>query len=289
MINLKNHSKSDDIDLKSLFLGLWKEKHLFLSITLLFLFLGYLYSLTLNKNVEFTSRIKTTQPPLEFFSTYQIFFDEINIPFKGESFIKTYNSNFYSLDNIEKYIDQNNDINNFKNYLKKTKINPREFFKPRFQESDGQYLLTYPPILDGSKFLNEYANFIKDLTMSEFKAQKIIQILNILKVYEQNLEISKAISLNNPIIQNYEGLLQSNILTEPKDTFYQGSIILSKRIKHLGTMLEILKKNFDYNPISERAIVIKSNFKNTTTPIIFGLIIGLFLSFVVILFRSILE
>ena len=292
---------SDDVDLKILILSLWKEKYLFLSITLLFLFLGYLYSLTLNKNVEFTSRIKTTPPPLEFFTTYETFFDEVTIPFRGESFTISFNSNFYSLDNLEKYIDQNNDIDNFKNYLKKTNLTPRKFFKPRLQQVttkvdnqtnvvlEGQYYLTYPAILDGSKFLDEYANFIKDLTMSEFKAQKTVQILNIVKVYEQNLEISEAILLDNPIIQNFDGLIQSNILTEPNDSFYQGSIILSKRIEHLGIMLETLKKNFEYNAISERAIVIKSNFKNTTTPIIFGLIIGLFLSFLVILFRSILK
>ena len=297
---LKKTLASDEVDLKIIFLNLWKEKYLFLSLTLIFVFFSYLYSLTLNKNVEFTSRIQVKDPPLEFFSNYEAFFIETRIPFKKESFTKTIDSNLLSLDNIENFVNQNNDLNDFKNHLKESDQTIRLFFEPRFQQSKiirdseiilekGKFLLTTPSLFDANKFLDNYIIYVKDLTLSQFRNQKIIQVHNILKIYEQNLEISNAISLDNPIIQNYEGVTQSNILTEPGDSFYQGSIILSKRIEHLNEMLEILKKKTDYNPIAERAIVIDSNSKNTTFPIIFGLIIGILFSFSVILFKSILD
>lgn len=301
MMNNMKIANSDDVDLKILILSFWKEKKLILSITLLFLSLGYLYTLTLNKNVEFTSRIKTQQPPLEYFSIYEAFFTEMDIPFRGKSFIKTFNLNMFSLDNIEKFVDQGDDLNDFKNYLKKNDQNVRVFFETRFKQAkamddnrvlvpiEGEYILTSSSILDTNKFLNSYANYIKDLTISEFKKQKIIKILNIREVYKQNLEISEAISLDHPIIQNLKGVTQSNILTEPINAFYQGSIILSKRIEHLDIMIETLKKNFEYNVISERAIVISSTFKNTTYPLIFAIIIGIILSLFVILFRTILK
>ena len=297
---LKKTLASDEVDLKIIFLNLWKEKYLFLSLTLIFVFFSYLYSLTLNKNVEFTSRIQVKDPPLEFFSNYEAFFIETRIPFKKESFTKAIDSNLLSLDNIENFVNQNNDLNDFKNHLKESDQTIRLFFEPRFQQSKimrdseiilekGKFLLTTPSLFDANKFLDNYIIYVKDLTLSQFRNQKIIQVHNILKIYEQNLEISNAISLDNPIIQNYEGVTQSNILTEPGDSFYQGSIILSKRIEHLNEMLEILKKKTDYNPIAERAIVIDSNSKNTTFPIIFGLIIGMLFSFIVILFKSILD
>ena len=297
---LKKTLASDEVDLKIIFLNLWKEKYLFLSLTLIFVFFSYLYSLTLNKNVEFTSRIQVKDPPLEFFSNYEAFFIETRIPFKKESFTRTIDSNLLSLDNIENFVNQNNDLNDFKNHLKESDQTIRLFFEPRFQQSKimrdseiilekGKFLLTTPSLFDANKFLDNYIIYVKDLTLSQFRNQKIIQVHNILKIYEQNLEISNAISLDNPIIQNYEGVTQSNILTEPGDSFYQGSIILSKRIEHLNEMLEILKKKTDYNPIAERAIVIDSNSKNTTFPIIFGLIIGMLFSFIVILFKSILD
>ena len=301
MTVIKKTSANEVIDLKILILSLWKEKYLILSITFLFLVFGYLYASTLNKNVEFTSRIKTQQPPLESFSIYKAFFTEMRIPFREESFIITFNSNMFSLDNIEKFVDQNNDLDDFKNYLKKNDQTVRVFFEPRFKQAkmmddnrmlvpiEGEYLLISSSILDTNKFLNSYANYIKDLTISEFKKQKIIKILNIREVYKQNLEISEAISLDHPIIQNLKGVTQSNILTEPINAFYQSSIILSKRIEHLDIMIETLKKNFEYNVISERAIVISSTFKNTTYPLIFAIIIGIILSLFVILFRTILK
>ena len=250
---LKKTLASDEVDLKIIFLNLWKEKYLFLSLTLIFVFFSYLYSLTLNKNVEFTSRIQVKDPPLEFFSNYEAFFIETRIPFKKESFTKTIDSNLLSLDNIENFVNQNNDLNDFKNHLKESDQTIRLFFEPRFQQSKiirdseiilekGKFLLTTPSLFDANKFLDNYIIYVKDLTLSQFRNQKIIQVHNILKIYEQNLEISNAISLDNPIIQNYEGVTQSNILTEPGDSFYQGSIILSKRIEHLNEMLEILKK-----------------------------------------------
>tara|TARA_B110001450_G_scaffold241806_1_gene251547 strand:- start:4583 stop:5488 length:906 start_codon:yes stop_codon:yes gene_type:complete len=298
--NMKNLN-SDDVDLKTSILNLWKEKYIFLAITLIFVFFGYLYSLTQNKNLEFKSKIKLKDPPLEFFSTYEPFFDELAIPFKAKTFKETYNANFFSLNNLENYIEQNNDINNFKDYLKKTKQSSRKFFKPRFQQVTakvdhkinevipGQYYLTYPAILDGSELLDNYAHFIKDLTMLEFKTQKIKQINNIYIVYEQNLEIANAIGLANPLIQNFEGFVQSNILTEPKDSFYQGSVVLEKRMNHLKSIIEKLKEENYYNPISENSIIISSNFKNTNKTIFFALIIGMLFSFFVILFRSILR
>ena len=118
---------------------------------------------------------------------------------------------------------------------------------------------------------------------------KLKQINNIYIVYEQNLEIANAIGLANPLIQNFEGFVQSNILTEPKDSFYQGSVVLEKRMNHLKSIIEKLKEENYYNPISENSIIISSNFKNTNKTIFFALIIGMLFSFFVILFRSILR
>ena len=57
IIPARSGSKSNVVRLSDVLSVMWIDKKLFLSVSIFFMFLSYIYSLTLNKNIEITSSI----------------------------------------------------------------------------------------------------------------------------------------------------------------------------------------------------------------------------------------
>ena len=296
MVNNKKKSRSEDISVIDVLLASWKNKKLYLLMSLFFIFLGFIYSLTLNKNVELTSTIVFKDPPSQFFSNYKPFFDDNVINFDEISFIGIFNEKILSSNNLERFIEQNNEIDEFKAFLLEMEISPRVFFNNKiFRESTmvdkktivtNRFTVVYPEVLDGNKFLNDYIIFSKDLALNSFNEQKQIQIKNIILLYEQNLEIASTIGLSNPLIQNSVERNTTQLVGEPAGIFYQGTMVLKKRIANLKKLLKEFENNKnDYYPILDQAMIVDSNIVNAVIFPFLGLIIGIVLSFIVTLFR----
>ena len=81
MLNNNKKSRSDDISVIDVLLALWKDKKLLSLMSMFFTFLGFMYSLTLNKNIELSSTVVVKEHPRQFFANYEPFFDDNVIDF----------------------------------------------------------------------------------------------------------------------------------------------------------------------------------------------------------------
>ena len=126
MINKKKNSKSNVVRLSDVLSVMWIDKKLFLSVSIFFMFLSYIYSLTLNKNIEITSSITINEPSIEFFSNYEPFFDDSSAEFDDEKFFTILTEKILSSNNLEKFVEQNKEIDEFKAYLQKNGITSKK-------------------------------------------------------------------------------------------------------------------------------------------------------------------
>jgi hypothetical protein len=297
MINNNRNSKSSVIRLSDVLSVMWKDKKLFLSVSIFFMFLGYIYGLTFNKNIEFTSSVTINEPSIEFFSNYKPFFDDSSADFDDEKFFTIFTEKILSSNNLEKFVEQNKEIDEFKAYLRKNGITSKEYFQGKLvrqirkidkkTRNLKKYSLTYPEILDGDKFFNEYIIYTNNTALKEFNKQNQFLLKNIITLYEQNFNIALSIDLTNPLIQNIENDIKSTAFmsVEPESLFYQGTKVLKQRIINLKYLLKKFENNIKFNPIVDDSIIIGSNFVKVTWFPFYGLIIGIFLSFMITIFR----
>jgi LPS O-antigen subunit length determinant protein (WzzB/FepE family) len=297
MANNNTKSKSSDIRVSDVFSAMWKDKKLFSLVSIFFIFLGYIYGLSFNKNIEFTSSVKVKEPPIEFFSNYKPFFEDSSAEFVHENFFSIFNEKILSSNNLEKFIKQNNEIDEFKAYLLENGITSKKYFQDKLvreiRKFDrkttyvNKYSLTYPEILDGNKFLNEYIIYAKNIALEEFNKQKQFQLENIILLYEQNFKIALSINLINPLIAKVDkdSTATAFMSVEPESIFYQGTKVLQHRILNLKDLLKKFKKSNDYYPILDNSFTTNTNFVNVSWFPFLGLIIGIFLSFMITIFR----
>ena len=270
---------NDGIDLVEIFKTLWKNKILILLISGACLILAYLFKTTISK--EFKTYITIKNPSLDFFYEYdQILLKGIKNNNLSNSLLGIFVDNFYlnllSLDNLDNFIDQNKEIDNFKLFLKKNNLSAKQYFfssrfgnlKERNVKIPNKIYLIFPKELDGSLFLTNYINFIKNKTEVEF--------INTLNHMLKTLIIQKKNLLDDEKSLNYFSDVE-NIEYKIKEISYYEKLL---------TKLEI--NRFVYNPIID-----KSPNQDISTPIVFyelaGLIIGLFLSLVIIYLKKILN
>lgn len=296
MVNKDRSAKIEEIDIRDLFKSFWKDKIIYLSIIFFFTFSSFLYSLTINKNLEINSSITVKEPSAEFFSNFKPFLNDIRIDFSEDQFTSNFHKNILSMDNVKKFVDQNMEISELKVFLETNQFKVKEYFRFRLFRTTVKrdkktidtniYTLSYPEFFDGNKFLNDYVTFSMNETINDFRQNKKIQIKNHILLLKQNLEIAKIISLENPIILDYEENSQSYVLGDPIDVYYQGTKVLNKRIEHLEELVKTFDKPLSYIPVLDSASIVSSNAKSLIRYPIIGLIAGLFFSFLIILIRS---
>ena len=287
----------DEIDLGDLLRTLWREKILILSISIICGLLGYLYASF--KPEEFKVEITLQNPPFHLFEPYsgliEVNSNNNNNNIAAGQFIGGFNLILLSLDNLESFVQESRDFDNFKAYLKSKNITVKKYFKDKLGEvnkknliTKNKYFLVFTKELDGDIFLNNYVEYTKKKNISDFKKDLKMTIENKIAVYEQALEISKLINLENPILKSLGN--QAQVVNEPEALFYKGTKVLSQNIIHFKRLLQKLENDqFNYNSILDKAS--QSVLQNTSVSLFFvsGLFLGFLLSLVIIFLRNTLK
>jgi hypothetical protein len=307
----KNNSylADDEIDLGDLIRTLWREKILILSISIICGLLGYLYAL-LNLNQKFIVEITLNDPPSQLFEPYSgLTFEphsgltEINPNNKNNKnssiagqFISDFKLKLLSLDNLESFVEESRDLDNFKAYIKSNNITVKKYFKDQLSEAKekniiipNKYFLNLKEkILEGDIFLNNYVEFTKKKNITEFKKNLKITIENTSSLYEQAFETAKLINLENPILKSPNN--QAQVINEPEALFYKGTKVLGQNIIYFKRLLQKLESDqFNYNSILDKAIITPIVTMYSYFYFLIYLFIGFFLSCIIIFFKSALK
>jgi len=288
----------DEIDVGEIIKILWRQKILILSISIIFGLVGYLYA-SFSKQ-DFKSKIIIKNIPKHTFLSYDLGTGNIthnpqnnnhkvnndNISLADE-FDYNFKLNFLSLDNLEIFFEQSRKFDNFKTYLKSRNISIQSYFaNNKFAEKKkkdiiftNEYFLVFQKELDGVTFLNDYAEFIKNKTITEFKKKLKLTIEYNIEMHALALQSAKITNIENPIVA-----------AESRPLFYKGTKILSEDIislKKLIVRLENDKFNYDY--ILDRSALVSVDLKNLNTYSIIGIIFGFFLSLIFIYYKNLLN
>jgi LPS O-antigen subunit length determinant protein (WzzB/FepE family) len=301
MISFKKEDELDIKELKELIVQFWKEKFLILAITILCLFLAYLYTFTLRKEFRIVSTINYPNARLfdnlnliNIYALNSIIVQNINETSAKELevFKKSFDSNLLSFDNFDIFLEQNNDkkYDDFKIFLKKKKIKAKEYFENnRFafleekkysveKKNLDKFFFIFPPQLEGEIFLNDYIEFIKNKTATEFIDNKKKIILSSIIFYERQLEYAKNINLKD------------QMFVDDKSLYLKGEKLLSIEISYFKKYLNSL--NIDmlkYDAVKYNTLKPQLIMKKTSTYLFAGAIFGFFLSLMIIYFKSILK
>jgi LPS O-antigen subunit length determinant protein (WzzB/FepE family) len=287
----------DEIELREIIKKLWSEKILILSISLIFMVVGYVYG-TLKPKI-YQTEIILREAPSVLFEPYRLFLDkqQQQQQQQQQGLAKEFNEetklNLLNLGMLLQFYENNNKINSFKTYLKEKNINPKDYFRGKFNSTKDKnnYYLTYSQPLPGENFLNEYIIFIKQQTLMKYRKYLAQLVLNEINIYEQQLQIARLVNLENPILKsmnNSDG--SSVIINEPAALFYKGTKVLSQKITHLNELLNETKNlTLDYNPIFLEASPSKLITKSSIIYAAMFFSLGLFFSLIIVFIRSIMH
>jgi capsular polysaccharide biosynthesis protein len=287
-----SYSPNNEIDLGVFLRILWKDKFLVLLISIIFVLAGYLYGFLQPQKQK--TQITIKNPPIQLFERYSIVGSNTNL---SAQFTSNFIVSFLSIDNLEMFADKSTEFNNFKASLKTKYTTSHDYLsikisdkKNGIQDNDilSEFFLIFPKELDGTSFLNNYAEFIKNKTIIEFKNILELSIQSQIIDVEQALEITKIIKKEDPSAYDPSAYL---VYTENKNMlFNRGSKILFQDLVNLKRLLAVLKDDqFSYNFIINKA----ANISNVSMPhsqyYMGGLVIGFFLSLVIVFLKSILN
>jgi LPS O-antigen subunit length determinant protein (WzzB/FepE family) len=296
----------DEIDLVALIKALWREKVL---ISLISIIVALLICLWVSfQPQEFITEIKIKNPPSQLFESYTEKFIEISTIGNNndnnnnnnnnnnkivEQFISNFELNFLSLDNLERFAEESQGFDNFKEYLKLKNVSVKSYFRNKLGKVREKNIIipsTYffvfeKKILDGNIFFNNYAEFIKKKTILEFKKYLKLSIENRINMYEDAFEVAKLINLEDPILKSLNS--QTQVVNDPEALFFKGRKILAQEIIHLKKLLQKLENDqFNYNFILDKSSKPILNSLNLYLFFVFGLILGFLLSLVIIFLRN---
>jgi LPS O-antigen subunit length determinant protein (WzzB/FepE family) len=295
----------DEIDLGNIIKSLWKEKILILSVSIICGLVGYFYASL--KTKEFKTEITLKNPPTQIFEPYTLSNTHISPPSNNNNnnnnnnnyiagqFISDFKLKLLSLDNLENFIEESREFDNFKGYLKSRNISAKQYFSgQKFGEVKekniiipNKYFLNHSKELDGAIFLNKYVEFIKKKTTVEFKNNLKLTLLNTINNHQEALEIAKKIQLENPIIITSS---QQQVVNEPEALFYKGTKVISENLNYLNKKLIKLENDqFNYNYIIDKGIITPINTMSLYFYFQIGLFVGFFLSFIIIFYKRTLK
>jgi LPS O-antigen subunit length determinant protein (WzzB/FepE family) len=292
----KSSSINDEIDIPYFFKIIKKSKILIIFVSIIFTLLGYLYQSYQPRELQLQFKIR---PASIAFFTKHLSEYENNINFNNglqRIFYDQYNdgfiSNLLSLENFEEFVSQNTKIDNFKNFLKLKNISAKEYFFnkltliPSPKNIDDKYFLNFRFIflkeLDGSVFISDYAEFIKNKTLNEYKHSLQLLFEDYDIKLNNALELAKAASIEDPIFSKVD----INVNTQKNLLFYEGTKVLStKIILHKKNIQDLDNIKFNYNVILEKTPS-KQFSKSEYSYALAGFIFGIFLSIIIIFFKK---
>ena len=214
-----HYQEKNEIDLAVLIRKLWKERILILIFSISCMLLFYLYTLTFPE--EFKTDVTIKDPSIQTFEKFDkflIYKKNINLT-EGDDhkflnnivldYVHNFNSNLLSGDNLENFLQQSKEFDDFKVFLNKRNISAKKYFLEyrfgEFKEKNkkilNRYFIIFPKELEGAAFLNNYVVFIKNKTKDEFINNLRISISNLLTEYEQNFQNAKINGFENPVIK----------------------------------------------------------------------------------------
>lgn len=282
-----SYSPNNEIDLGVFLRILWKDKFLVLLISIIFVLAGYLYGFLQPQKQK--TQIAIKDPPIQLFERYSIVGSSTNLRMQ---FTSNFIVNFLSIDNLEMFADKSTEFNNFKASLKTKYTTSHDYLSIQISDKKNEirdneilnkFFLIFPKELDGTSFLNNYAEFTKNKTITEFKNLLELSIQSQTIGVEQALEIAKIIKNEDPSM--YLGYPETSSIL-----FNRGSKVLFQDLGNLKRLLAVLKDDqFSYNFIINKATNISNVSKPHSQYYIGGLFIGFFLSLVIVFFKSILN
>ena len=290
-----------EINFNDLLIKCWKEKILILSISIICMILSYLYVYALPQ--EFKTEITIKNPPEEIFLSYERRLNFLNNNNNNNNnnrghilkqFVFDFNLKLLSLDNLERFVEQSTELDDFKEYLKVRKMTSKQYFQNnkfgQFKEKNqiitNKFFLIFPKELDGSTFLNNYVEFTKNKQIIELENKLKLLINDDIAVLQEALESAKQINLENPVLNAIDS--RNAVANNSEFLFIKGSKILTQEITHLKKILTNLENNkLDYNSILDKASVVFVVSKFSFLYIILGLVFGFFLSLVIVFFKAI--
>ena len=123
-------SQDDEIDLGEIIKTLWNEKILILSISLVFVVMGYVYGALQPKIYKTEIILREASPSL--FEAYRPFFSTRQQDI-ARQFNDDFKLNLSSIDILVQFVEETNTINDLKNDLKEKNISPRNYFRGKFE------------------------------------------------------------------------------------------------------------------------------------------------------------
>jgi hypothetical protein len=226
-----------------------------------------------------------------------------NTSIARDIFLATYRKNFLSIDNLNEFTKLviKSDIN-LKNYHKKKDLIYSSFFyKNKFGRvnidkrlsfsSDQVFFLIYPEDIDGSKILSDYAYYIKKKTEIDFYKLVRLAISSKIDSKKQALEIVKKLNLN--YLKNSKSSASdpnnsfNNQLSVYLNYLNNKYVVLVEEIINLEKDLISIKEiDLNYEPVLEKP---SPPIRETKFPgyfiIISSILLGFFISIIIILFR----
>jgi LPS O-antigen subunit length determinant protein (WzzB/FepE family) len=283
----------DILDLRAL----WREKILILSISIIFGLLGYLY--VSFKPHEMKTELTLKDPSFQVFEFYHEVLNGAPTNDNKNNFYLQFISNFklnlLSLDNLETFVEESQDLDTLKKYLKSRNISAKQYFVNKIGASKekqtiipNKYFLVYEKkLLDGDIFINNYAEYVKKITIIEFKKNVSLAIEARIYKTEDALQLANLINLENPILKSLDK--QNQVINEPEAIFYKGTKVLSQSIISYKKLLQKLENDqFNYTLISDKAISFKIN-RMFLYYILGGLVTGFFMSLLIIFLKNALK
>ncbi len=284
-------TQDDEIDLLEFIRELWKEKILIISVSLLFMAIGYVYG-TLQPKI-YKEKILLREAPSYLFEVRpfvvkQSLFNSYMLSL-AKDFNNEFKINLSSSEILDRFVEQNNKIDEFKINLASKNIDIKKYFKGQLEiiTNDGKnnslaYSLTYGEYSPGDQFLNDLILFAKQETETAFKKQLTFIIIDEINKYKENLEIAKKINLENQSAVNYS--------SQDSSLYNRGTKVLTYQIANLNQMLDEAKLlKLDYNPILEKAssdILIKNSSSRFAAT---AFLLGFFFSIMIIFIRVLLQ
>ena len=284
----------DEIDLADFIKSLWRGKILILTISIICGLAGYLYASF--QPQMFKTEIQLKNPPPQLFESYSLIFNNNNnSKTLAAQFISDYKLNFFSLDNLQSFVEESRELDDFKAYLKSRNFSVKKYFANKISEVreknliiPNKYSLVFTKEINGDIFLNNYVQFIKKKTVLEIKEFLKTLIESRIILYEVSLEKAKLINLENPVLMPMDSKYQ--VVNEPDELFYKGSKIISLEIISLKRLLTKLEKDqFNFAIVSDKAFKSPVETMSNLSHILYGLMLGIFLSLGIIFFKSILK
>jgi hypothetical protein len=294
----------DEIDIRNLVQNLWQHKILILSVSILSMLLAYI--ITPNSNDNNPNYIKTIisvkKTSKNTFESYAKIYDQ-NYLSKSNIYIdfhKEFNDqltiNFLDLNNIVLFLEESKDFDDFKIFLKSKKISSWDYFYNKNYGIENSnidlrnifFFLILPEKIERNKLLNNYANYILDITKISIKNLINREIDNIIIQNENTLDKIKTLNstdLPKWFLENKDEKYLHKILDLPSHKELLQKISSLKELKFLlDEHLSNLDIKFYIISGDLSSQVDRPNPSNINS--LLGLIFGFFLSLVIILFKK---